>query len=198
VIRFSPPRHGVRREKRGVIRHPATKVVAAPLVTATVVAMDFVDSPPQPQLANTNSTQPTAPQAHVAEQAPPTTTVPVAPTTIAVPPTTTSTTSTATRIWTFATRIFLNEIRIAPVVKVRRILPKIVPRGRPRVNAEKEVPRLPSALPQMVTSRSLVRRRKWGKRFQGMIHQGDRPPCSLGRSELKPARNLVARSESPS
>ena len=47
LIRFSPPRHAVRHEKRGVIRHPATKVVAAPLVTATAVAMDFIDSPPQ-------------------------------------------------------------------------------------------------------------------------------------------------------
>jgi hypothetical protein len=129
VIRFSPPRHGVRREKRGVIRHPATKVVAAPLVTATVVAMDFVDSPPQPQLANTNSTQPTAPQAHVAEQAPPTTTVPVAPTTIAVPPTTTSTTSTATHLYPTTTEA--PAIRRSTPAKVATRAPAKAPAKAP-------------------------------------------------------------------
>jgi hypothetical protein len=41
VIRLSPPRHAIRRERVGFVRHPATKVVATPLVTATtLLAMD--------------------------------------------------------------------------------------------------------------------------------------------------------------
>jgi hypothetical protein len=106
LIRFSAPRHAIRHEGRGVIRHPATKVVAAPLVTATaVVAMDSVDvtSPPQPHLANSNATQPTAPQARLVPPAPTTTTVPTPPTTIALPPSTTSTTSTTTHMWPTST-----------------------------------------------------------------------------------------------
>ena len=60
------------------------------------------------------------------------------------------TASSAIRIWSFATRIFLYEIRIAPLRKVRWILSKIVPSGPPRVNAEKELPRLLSAPDFMV------------------------------------------------
>jgi len=102
LIRLSPPRHAIRHERRGVIGHPATKVVAAPLVTATaVLSMDSVDatSSPQTQLADSGATQPTAPHSLVSVPPAPTTTVttlPTPPTTIAVPPTTTSPTSTTT------------------------------------------------------------------------------------------------------
>src|SRR5579863_5296314 len=105
LIRLSPPRHGIRHEKRGVIRHPATKVVAAPLVTATAVAMDYVDSSAQTQVADGNATPPTAPPRHLAAPAAPTTTVttPASTTTIAVPPSTTSTTNTTTHLWPTST-----------------------------------------------------------------------------------------------
>ncbi len=102
LIRFSPPRHAVHHDKRGVIRHPATKVVAAPLVTATAVAMDFIDSSPQTQAADSNATQPVnrlSPQAAPATS----TTIPAPPTTVAIPPSTTSTTSTATHLWPTST-----------------------------------------------------------------------------------------------
>ena len=101
LIRFSPPRHSIRRERLGVIHHPATKVVAAPLVTATaVVAVDSVEAtpPPQTHLADSSATQPTAPSQHL-QPAPPTTTIPVPTTTTVLPPTTTSTTSTTTHLW---------------------------------------------------------------------------------------------------
>ena len=105
LIRFSPPRHAVHHDKRGVIRHPATKVVAAPLVTATAVAMDFVDSSPQTQVADSSATQPGAAPHRLSAQAAPatTTTIPAPPTTVAIPPITTSTTSTATHLWPTST-----------------------------------------------------------------------------------------------
>ncbi|MGA2521429.1 MAG: hypothetical protein ABSG81_11505, partial [Acidimicrobiales bacterium] len=56
LIRLTPPRHAIRRERLSIIRHPATKVMAAPLVTATIVAMDSADLT-------------TAPQTHVATSA---------------------------------------------------------------------------------------------------------------------------------
>jgi Glycosyl hydrolase family 26 len=101
LIRFSPPRHAVRHERRGVIQHPATKVVAAPLVTAAaVVAMDAADltSSPQPHAADSNAKEPAAPVSRVSQPPTTTTTVAIPPTTIAVPPSTTSTTSTATHL----------------------------------------------------------------------------------------------------
>lgn len=105
LIRFSPPCHAIHHEKRGVIRHPATKVVAAPLVTATAVAMDFVDSTPQTQVADSSATRGSAPQTHLAQVASPTTstTLPTPSTTIAVPPSTSSTTSTTTHLWPTST-----------------------------------------------------------------------------------------------
>jgi len=105
LIRFSPPRHAVHHDKRGVIRHPAAKVMAAPLVTATAVAIDFVDSSPQTQVADSSATQPgAAPHRLSAPAAPATsTTIPAPPTTVAIPPTTTSTTSTATHLWPTST-----------------------------------------------------------------------------------------------
>ncbi len=105
LIRFSAPRHAVHHDKRGVIRHPATKVVAAPLVTATAVAMDFVDSTPQTQVADSSATQPTAPHDRLSPPAAPTTstTIPAPPTTVAIPASTTSTTSTATHLWPTST-----------------------------------------------------------------------------------------------
>jgi hypothetical protein len=104
LIRFSAPRHAVRRERRGVVHHPATKVVAAPLVTATaVVAVDSVNmsSSPQTHLSDVGTSEPTTPQPHQAVRSfPPVTQAAVlAPiTTIAVPATTTSTTSTTTHL----------------------------------------------------------------------------------------------------
>ncbi len=102
LIRFSSPRHAIRHDKRGVLRHPATKVVAAPLVTATaVVAMDSVDGPaaPQPHVADSTTTRPSAPPANMAFQPVPATTAPAPPTPITVPPSTTSTTNTTTHLW---------------------------------------------------------------------------------------------------
>ena len=100
LIRFSAPRHAVRHEKRGLARHPATKVVAAPLVTATaVVTVDTwsTASSPQAHASDASSSQPTAP--HHAGTSFQQVTVPTIPTTtISVPPTTTSTTSTATHL----------------------------------------------------------------------------------------------------
>jgi hypothetical protein len=107
LIRFSPPRHGVRHERRGVIRHPATKVVATPLVTATaVVVLDSMDVAPSPpaHLANSNGSEPSAPQLHAAARPGPVpATIPAPPTTITVPPSTSSTTSTTTHLWPTST-----------------------------------------------------------------------------------------------
>ncbi len=95
------------------MRHPATKVVAAPLVTATaVVTMDSIDgtSAPQTQVADSGAPHPTVPQPNTptpqvtTTTAPaPTTTIPAPPTTIAVPLSTTRTTSTATHLWPTST-----------------------------------------------------------------------------------------------
>jgi hypothetical protein len=107
LIRFSPPRHAVHHEKRGVIRHPATKVVAAPLVTATaVIALDSIDtpSPPRTHVADSSAAQPPAAPVHAAApQVPAPTTAAAPPTTIATPPSTTSTTSTTTHLWPTST-----------------------------------------------------------------------------------------------
>src|ERR1700682_90844 len=102
LIRLSPPHHAIRRDKRGLVRHPATKAVAAPLVTATaVVAMDSVGTTstlPAHALGSTPSV-PTAAQATRSSFAVPQSTVPLPTTTaIAVPPSTTNTTSTITHL----------------------------------------------------------------------------------------------------
>jgi hypothetical protein len=109
LIRFSPPRHAVRHDKRGVVRHPATKVVAAPLVTATaVVAMDSVDasSSLHTQLAATSGS--VANGQRVSKSVLHTMHAPIAPpittaTTIAIPPSTTGTTGTTTHLWPTST-----------------------------------------------------------------------------------------------
>jgi len=100
LIRFSPPLHAIRRDKRGLVRHPATKVVAAPLVTATaVVAMDSADisSAPLAHVATSSSAIPPAQQWSTSFTGVTPATLPTT-TTIAVPPSTTSTTSTTTHL----------------------------------------------------------------------------------------------------
>jgi len=104
LIRLSAPRHAVRRDRRGLVRHPATKVVAAPLVTATaVVAMDAVNMGASPQThasdaTNADNVLPTAPPRAVQSFPQVTQATVPSPTTIAVQPSTTSTTSTATHL----------------------------------------------------------------------------------------------------
>ena len=101
VIRFSAPRHAIRHDNRGVLRHPATKVVAAPLVTATaVVAMDAADGPAGPvtHAADPTVTPSSTPPANMSYQPAPTTTAPAPATPITVPPSTTSTTNTTTHL----------------------------------------------------------------------------------------------------
>jgi hypothetical protein len=98
LIRLTPPRHAVRRRRRGVIHHPATKVVATPLVTATtVVAMDATEvaSSPATHVAPSPATPASqrlgAPTpAPVTTSAPATTSVAVPGTTVVAPPTTTT------------------------------------------------------------------------------------------------------------
>ncbi len=113
LIRFSAPRHAIRHDNRGVLRHPATKVVAAPLVTATaVVAMDAVDEPAAPPVHAVDSTVPrpsTAP-ANMSYHPVPTTTAPAPPAPITIPPSTTSTTNTTTHL-----------LPTAPAVSSRRV-----------------------------------------------------------------------------
>jgi hypothetical protein len=101
LIRFSPPRHAVRRERRGIIHHPATKVVAAPLVTAGIVAMDSADMTSSPQThattsvdATVSSTRWTRPFVRVTQS---TATLPV--TSVVAPAVTTSTTDTSVHMW---------------------------------------------------------------------------------------------------
>jgi Glycosyl hydrolase family 26 len=107
LIRFTPPRHAVRRDTRGVVRHPATKVVAAPLVTATaVVAMDSNDtaSSPQAHVAASHTALPTASRWSRSFLRVTQSTVPApSTTTIVVPPSTTSTTGTTTHLWPTST-----------------------------------------------------------------------------------------------
>ena len=107
LIRLSVPRHAVRHERRGLVHHPATKVVAAPLVTATfVVAMDSVSTTSSPQTngATSNTSGPTAPQQassslqHVTQAI-----VPSPTATVALPPSSTSPTSTTTHLWPTST-----------------------------------------------------------------------------------------------
>ncbi len=111
-----------------MIRHPATKVVAAPLVTATaVVTMDSVDGPsaPQTQAADSGALHSTVPQPNTPSSQvttttvpAPTTTVPTPPTTVAVPLSNTSTTSTATHLYPTGTVARSTPRRPAPSAKV--------------------------------------------------------------------------------
>jgi len=122
LIRKTPPLHAIRREKRGLVRHPATKVVAAPLVTATaVVAMDSVDinSSPQTHAATSTQTLPTSNQWTRSFLRVTQSTVPAPPTTttIAVPPSTTSPTSTTTHLWPTST---ISRPRPRPVTAAPR------------------------------------------------------------------------------
>ena len=108
LIRLSAPRHAVRHDKRGVIRHPATKIVAAPLVTATaVVTVESIgaEAPTHTHVTDSSASQPNAPSAPVRASATTTTTMTglVQPAAIAAPLSTTSTTSTATHMWPTST-----------------------------------------------------------------------------------------------
>ncbi|HTZ10264.1 MAG TPA: glycosyl hydrolase [Acidimicrobiales bacterium] len=112
VIRFSSPRHAVRHERRGLIRHPATKVVAAPLVTAGIVALDAADLATAPHSLAATSAQGSAaardqwstPFVHVAQSpvAAPTTTV--VPPAIVTPAVNTATTQTTVHLWPTTTK----------------------------------------------------------------------------------------------
>jgi hypothetical protein len=94
LIRLTPPRHAVRRQRRGLIRHPATKVVATPLVTATtVVALDAADAASSPASHAVPPVAPPSPERAVSPVPAPLTTQtssPVPETTLVAPPTTTA------------------------------------------------------------------------------------------------------------
>jgi hypothetical protein len=135
LIRLSPPRHAIRRERGGIIRHPATKVVAAPLVTASIVAMDSVDitSSPQTSAAISTSRTPAAPApgqwdrsfVHVTQS-----TVTTPTTAIVAPATNTSTTATTAHLWpTTTTARPRSASRPAPVRTIRA--PAAGPAGAP-------------------------------------------------------------------
>jgi len=131
LIRFSPPLHAVRRQKRGLVRHPATKVVAAPLVTATaVVAMDSGDitSAPLAHVATSSSAMAGAKQSSSSVTTMTPATLPATTTTIAVPPSTTSTTSTATHLWP-TTTVPAPPREASPVTEAARAPAKAPPKA---------------------------------------------------------------------
>jgi hypothetical protein len=134
LIRLSPPVHAIRRDKRGIVRHPATKAVAAPLVTATaVVAMDSADTTstlPAHALGSTPSV-PTAAHATRSSFQVTQSTIPAPPTTaIAVPPSTTNTTSTITHLWpTSTTPPRRAPVRVAAPARAPAKAPTNIPSG---------------------------------------------------------------------
>jgi hypothetical protein len=76
------------------------------------------------------------------------------------------TASIAIHTWSFVTRIFFYKIRIALWIKARSILSKIVPRGPPRVNAEKEPLRLLPAPDRLVTHGITTQTAEAGQKFE--------------------------------
>ncbi|HUI03437.1 MAG TPA: hypothetical protein VLZ77_07840, partial [Acidimicrobiales bacterium] len=75
LIRLTPPRHAVRRVKQNIMRRRATKVIAAPLVTAAVVATEsvVVSTPPTGLAAHHDGELDASPSAPPTTVAPPTT-----------------------------------------------------------------------------------------------------------------------------
>ena len=134
LIRLSPPLHAIRRDRRGIVRHPATKAVAAPLVTASaVVAMDSVGTTstlPAHALGSTPSV-PTAAQASRSSfQVTQSTIPPPATTAIAVPPSTTNTTSTITHLWPTSTNLPRRvPVRVAAPARAPAKAPTKIPSG---------------------------------------------------------------------
>ena len=119
LTRFSAPSHAIRHEKRGLARHPATKVVAVPLVTATaVVTVDTwsTASSPQAHASDAGRSQPTAPH-HAGSWFQQVTVATIPTTTISVPPPTTSTTSTTTHL--MPTSIAAAPAKVPPKVPAR-------------------------------------------------------------------------------
>ena len=143
LVRFSAPRHAVRHDRRGLVRHPATKVVAAPLVTAGIVALDAADmtSAPQSLAATTADTsaamrnQWAQPFVHVTQSPVVAPTTTVAPPDIVTPTVNSATTQTTVHIWptTTAPPRTLAHSRSAPARGTRRTsaTPTTAPRAAP-------------------------------------------------------------------